>query len=131
MIALKSGRVGWSWRWWVAITAFAVAMALVESAVVVYLRVILGDPTGPIDLDRSVSDAMARRFGGLVATEQWREAATMVNAGHRRGAGGPDARAAVRRVALQLRALGPLLLRLALRLHPLARLAADQGTYSS
>jgi hypothetical protein len=68
----------WNWRWWGAITAFTIAMALVESVVVVYLRALLGIPPGPIELNRSVTDAMALRSAWLVPTEQWREAATMV-----------------------------------------------------
>jgi len=68
----------WDWRWWGVITAFTIAMALVEAVVVVYLRALLGIPAGPIELGRSVTDSMAQNASWLMPTEQWREAATMV-----------------------------------------------------
>jgi hypothetical protein len=68
----------WDWTWWGTITAFTVAMALVESAVVVYLRAILNIAPGPVELDASFAATMMERFPWLVPAERWREAATMV-----------------------------------------------------
>jgi hypothetical protein len=74
----KNEPVAWDWRWWGVITAFTIAMALVEAVVVVYLRALLGIPAGPIELNRAVTDTLARHSAWLVPTEQCREAATMV-----------------------------------------------------
>jgi hypothetical protein len=68
----------WDWTWWATITAFTVAMALVEAVVVVYIRAILNIAPGAIELDASLATSMMERYPWLVPTERWREAATMV-----------------------------------------------------
>jgi hypothetical protein len=69
---------GWNWTWWGTITAFTVAMALVESVAVVYIRAILNVAPGPIELDAAFAATMLERHPWLVSTERGREAATMV-----------------------------------------------------
>jgi hypothetical protein len=76
--AERSAPQAWDWSWWGTITAFTVAMALVESVGVVYIRAILNIAPGPVELDAAFAAAMIERHPWLVATERWREAATML-----------------------------------------------------
>jgi hypothetical protein len=78
ILARQSQLPSWNWRWWTTITAFTLAMAMLEAICVVYIRAILNIAPGPVELDASVGAMMMRQHPWLIPTEQWREAATMI-----------------------------------------------------
>ena len=63
------------WEFLAALAAFAIAMGHLEAVVVVYIRRILGIVPTPEHLDRAVFEQVPK---WLIATEQGREAATII-----------------------------------------------------